>query len=215
MKKNKHFLLKAFILILFCVITFFITRYLYVPNGQKIEKTDSTIGKTIELSGETIRSNIANIGKLATAEYTYTHVEHFDSSRTIGDFKIPLTKTSYIFSYDRTIIAGVDFTQTNVNKNDTSKTITITLPEVEIISSDVDQDSFQLYDEKKNIFNPTDITDYAESFADLKTSEEQKAIDKGLLDDAKANACTIINSYMASLNIPNYTTNITFAGTTN
>ena len=186
---------------------------LICTKWQKIEKTDSTIGKTIELSGETIRSNIANIGKLATAEYTYTHVEHFDSSRTIGDFKIPLTKTSYIFSYDGTIIAGVDFTQTNVNKNDTSKTIT--LPEVEIISSDVDQDSFQLYDEKKNIFNPTDITDYAESFADLKTSEEQKAIDKGLLDDAKANACTIINSYMASLNIPNYTTNITFAGTTN
>ncbi|RHR64752.1 DUF4230 domain-containing protein [Coprococcus sp. AF16-5] len=215
MKKISTFLLKAFILILFCVITFFITRYLYVPKGQKIKKTDSAIGKTIELSGETIRSNIANIGKLATAEYTYTHVEHFDSSRTIGDFKIPLTKTSYIFSYDGTIIAGVDFTKTNVNKNDTSKTITITLPEVEIISSDVDQDSFQLYDEKKNIFNPTDITDYVESFADLKTSEEQKAIDKGLLDDAKANACTIINSYMASLNIPNYTTNITFAGTTN
>lgn len=148
-EKISTFLLKAFILILFCVITFFITRYLYIPKGQKIEKTDSAIGKTIELSGETIRSNIANIGKLATAEYTYTHVEHFDSSRTIGDFKIPLTKTSYIFSYDGTIIAGVDFTKTNVNKNDTSKTITITLPEVEIISSDVDQDSFQLYDEKR------------------------------------------------------------------
>ena len=72
MKKISTFLLKAFILILFCVITFFITRYLYIPKGQKIEKTDSAIGKTIELSGETIRSNIANIGKLATAEYTYT-----------------------------------------------------------------------------------------------------------------------------------------------
>ncbi len=215
MKKNNHFLFKAFILILLCVITFFITRYLYVPKEQKIKKNNSAIGKTIELSGETIRSNIANIGKLATAEYTYTHVEHLDSSRTIGNFKIPLTNASYIFSYDGTIIAGVDFTQTNVDKNDANKTITITLPEVEIISSDVDQDSFQLYDEKKNIFNPTDITDYAESFADLKTSEEQKAIDKGLLDNAKANACTIINSYMASLNIPNYTTNITFAGTTN
>lgn len=180
-----------------------------------MEKNNSAIGKTIELSGETIRSNIANIGKLATAEYSYTHVEHFDSSRAIGNFKIPLTKTSYIFSYDGIIIAGVDFTQANVNKNDTNKTITITLPEVEIISSDVDQNSFQLYDEKKNIFNPTDVTDYAESFADLKASEEQNAIDKGLFDDAKANACTIINSYMSSLNITNYTINATFANNTN
>lgn len=215
MKKSNHFILKAFILILFCVITFFVTRYLYLPKEPQIEKNSLAIGKTIELSGETIRSNIANIGKLATAEYSYTHVEHFDSSRTIGNFKIPLTKTSYIFSYDGTIIAGVDFTQANVNKNDTNKTITITLPEVEIISSDVDQNSFQLYDEKKNIFNPTDVTDYAESFADLKTSEEQNAIDKGLFDDAKANACTIINSYMSSLNITNYTINVTFANNTN
>ena len=68
---------------------------------------------------------------------------------------------------------------------------------------------------KKRTFLTLLITDYVESFADLKTSEEQKAIDKGLLDNAKTNACTIINSYIASLNIPNYTTNITFSDTTN
>lgn len=60
----------------------------------------------------------------------------------------------------------------------------------------MDQDSFQLYDEKNNIFNPISVTDVADSFANLKNTEEQKAIEKGLLDKAKENAILLVENFM-------------------
>ena len=107
-----------------------------------------------------------NIGKLCTAEYSYTHVERADNSREIIGFKIPFTTATYIYSYDGTIMAGIDFTKIQIDKNDSEKLITVMLPDVEIISSDVDQSSFALYDEKNNIFNPISVSDVAESFND-------------------------------------------------
>lgn len=71
MKKISTFLLKAFILILFCVITFFITRYLYIPKGQKIEKTDSAIGKTI---GYQVKPYVLILPTLVNLQQQNTHI---------------------------------------------------------------------------------------------------------------------------------------------
>lgn len=210
MKKKNHSVFKAIIFLLCCIIVFIFTKHYYTKKISSIKNGNTIIEKTVELSGETIQSKMASIGKLATAEYTYTHVEHFDSSRTIGDFKIPLTKSSFIYSYDGSITAGIDFSKIKVEKNNSKKSISIILPAPEIISSEIDQNSFKLYDEKKNIFNPINVTDVVSSISDLQTTEEQNAIDKGLLDKAKSNATTLIDNYMTSFDIPKYTINISF-----
>jgi hypothetical protein len=186
--------------VLLCFAVFFCTRFYYSRHVKTVEYSKET-----EITGETIRSKMSNIGKLSTAEYSYTHLERVDSSRQINGFNIPLTKTTFIYSYDGIIRAGVDFTQIKVEKDDDNKVITVTLPEVEIISSDVDQDSFQLYDEKNNIFNPINVTDITDSFADLKNTEEEKAVNDGLLDKAKTNAVTLIENFMrGSFDVEDY-----------
>lgn len=176
---------------LVCCGMFLGVKYYYSQQVKTLE-----IIKEPEISGETIRSSMANIGKLCTAEYNYTHVEHMDSSREIGGFKIPFTTASFIYSYDGTVMAGIDFTEIKIDKNTRTKIITVTLPEVEIMSSDVDQNSFRLYDEENNIFNPIHVTDVVDSFADLKDDEEQKAISAGLFDRAKENALTLVENFM-------------------
>ncbi|MDE7477314.1 MAG: DUF4230 domain-containing protein [Lachnospiraceae bacterium] len=172
---------------------------------------ESIIEKEVVVSGATIQSELNNIGKLCTAEYYYTHVEHYENSKEIKGVKIPLTSSKFIYSYDGKILAGIDFHQITVDKDDNTKKITVTLPCAEILSSDVDQDSFQLYDEKNNIFNPFSVTDMAVSFADLKNNEEEKAIAGGLYDRAKTNATSLVENFMkVSYNIEDYKIIVTF-----
>ena len=203
MKKIRNIIVGIIFIVLLCCGIFFGTKYYYSKRIETVEVIREVekekiieVEKEIQISGETIRASMSNIGKLCTAEYNYTHVEHVDSSREINGFKIPFTTSMFIYSYDGTIMAGIDFTKIQIDKNDTKKVITVTLPDVGIISSDVDQDSFQLYDEKNNIFNPISVTDVTDSFADLKNSEEEKAIEKGLLDKARTNAITLVENFM-------------------
>lgn len=189
------------VIVLLCCGVFFGTKYYYSRHAKTIEvvkevPVEKIIEKEVQISGETIRYSMANIGKLCTAEYSYTHVERVNSSREIIGFKIPFTSATFIYSYDGTIMAGIDFAKILINKNDIEKIITVTLPDVEIISSDVDQDSFTLYDEKNNIFNPISVTDVTDSFSNLKNEEEKKAIEKGLLDKARANAVVLVENFM-------------------
>lgn len=202
----------AFVLI--CYIVFLGTKFYYgrqVKTVEVVREVERIIAKEVEISGETIRNSMSNIGKLCTAEYSYTHVERVDSAKELYGYEIPFTTATFIYSYDGTILAGIDFTKIQINKNDRTKKITVTLPDVEIISSDVDQNSFKLYDEKNNIFNPIHVTDVADSFANLKNSEEQKAIDNGLLDRAKENAVTLVENFLlSSYDVRNYDIEVIF-----
>lgn len=204
------------VVVLLCCGIFFGTKFYYSKQVKTVEvvkevPVETIIEKDIQISGETIRDSMANIGKLCTAEYSYTHVEHVDSSREIKGFKVPFTTSSFIYSYDGIVMAGIDFTKIQINKNDIEKIITVTLPDVEIISSDVDQNSFQLYDEKNNIFNPISVTDVADSFTDLKNSEEKKAIEKGLFDRARASAILLVENFMhGSYDVEDYEIEVLF-----
>lgn len=201
---------------LLCCSVFLGTKYYYSKQVETVEvireiPVETVIEKEVQISGETIRFNMANIGKLCTAEYNYTHVEQVDSSREIKGFKIPFTSSKFIYSYDGTIMAGIDFTKIQIDKKDEEKIITVTLPNAEIISSDVAQDSFKLYDEKNNLFNPISVTDVADSFADLKNSEEKKAIENGLLDKARESAVILVENFMrGSYDVGDYEIKVLF-----
>ena len=207
MKKIFNIAVELIVVVLICCGIFFGTKYYYSKQVKEVEvirEVEKVVEKEIQISGETIRSNMSNIGKLCTAEYNYTHVEHVDSSREIKGFKIPFTKSMFIYSYDGAIMAGIDFADIQIDKDDTEKTITVILPDVEIISSEVYHDSFQLYDEKNNIFNPISVTDVADSLVDLENSEKEKAIGDGLLDKARTNAITLVENFIGSYDVEEY-----------
>ena len=166
------------------------------------KKSESTGSGWIEeqesLTGEIISECLADIGELATEEYFYTEVETFDSSKSIKGFEIPFTTSTVIFSYEGVIKAGIDFTAITVEKDNSKKVITVTIPKSKILSSEIDNDSFEVYDEKNSIFNRITVTDVNDSIADLKERAESKAIDKGILDKADANAKLLIKNLLKS-----------------
>ncbi len=171
-----------------------------------INENEGIIQDDIAVLNETISSGLKEMGELITADY------YFSSSETVQDVKvldlsslgidfktnIPLTSNSFTYSYDGEIMAGIDFKGIEVNIDKENNVIKIKLPEAKIISSSVDPDSYQFYEIKNNILNPISPENYAVSFADLIHSEEEKAIDKGLLNKATNNAKTIVSNFVKS-----------------
>lgn len=191
----------AVAVVLLCVLTAFAVRDYDKSHLEKVEvvkevevPVEHIVEKEAEISGEVIESGLHNIGKLCTAEYYYTHVEHYDSSKKFHDFEIPFTSSSFIYSYEGKVLAGIDFERITIEKDEAAKSIVVGIPHAEIVSSDVDQDSFELYDEKNSVFNPIEVKDVTDSFADLKNSEEKKAVDNGLLERAEENATRLIEN---------------------
>lgn len=172
------------------------------PVAVQVEETEDEgiITEEIEITGETIRSGMTDIGELATEEYWFTQVETFDKSKTAQLFNItfdlPLTRTKFVYSYDGVIKAGIDFTGTEVEKDELKRLITITLPKSYILSSEIDYDSFRLYDEKTSIFNPLSVKDVSDTNREMLRSAEKDAIAKGLLDRADKNAEKLVKNFL-------------------
>ena len=153
-----------------------------------------------EISGETIRSGMTDIGELATEEYWFTQVQTYDSSKSAQifdlSFDLPLTRNKFVYSYDGVIKAGVDFAAASVEVDNALRRVTVTLPKARILSSEIDYDSFELYDEQKSIFNPLSVRDVNKSDGELLRSAEKDAIAKGVLTRADENAETLVVNFL-------------------
>ena len=153
-----------------------------------------------EISGETIRSGMTDIGELATEEYWFTKVQTYDSSKSAQifdlSFDLPLTRNKFVYSYDGVIKAGVDFAAASVEVDNALRRVTVTLPKARILSSEIDYDSFELYDEQKSIFNPLSVRDVNKSDGELLRSAEKDAIAKGVLTRADENAETLVVNFL-------------------
>ena len=156
---------------------------------EKVSKTITT---------EEIESTMEKIGELATIEYIYTDAGKFEDSNQIKGFNIPFTKKSFIIKWSGTIKAGINLEDVKTEIDEGDKKITVYIPESEILSHTHDPNGFEILDESNNIFNPIEVDDVNTFTVDNDRFTEQKAIDKGLLEKADANAKAIIENSILS-----------------
>lgn len=145
----------------------------------------------------TVENQLQQISQLATVRYSYTNMGQFENSNEFYGIKLPFTTKSFIVAYDGTIIAGVDLTQAKVTITD--QKVTISLPAPQILSHEVDPNSLEVLDETTSIFNPITIEDYTGFQADQQGVMEEKAIQSGLLTQAKDQAATAIGGLITPL----------------
>ncbi len=113
---------------------------------------------------------------------------------TIGD--IPLTGKSFTVSYDGTVKAGIkDLRQATVEAPD-EKAIVVTLSAVEITAKELDQDSLEVIDDSRNIFNQNSIADFNQAQKEEEEDMEQRAVERGIVD--RANAKAVIGGMLKS-----------------
>ena len=163
---------------------------------EKVSKTIST---------DEIESSMEKIGELATIEYIYTDAGKFE------DFKIPFTRKSFIVKWSGTIKAGISLEDVKTEIDEDNKTITVYVPESEILSHTHDPDGFEILDESNNIFNPIEVDDVNTFTVENDRFTEQRAIEKGLFEKADENARTIIENSLMSNPIISQNYKIEFA----
>lgn len=165
---------------------------------KEVEKL-VTVEKKVE--AETIRDGLREMGFLITGEYYFTDLVSFSSVKKFlkTDIALPFTETSYLVSYDGVVSAGIDLTAARVEKDDEHMRVTVHIPAASIRSTTIDLDSFTLYEEKSGLGNPLSAADFNNSLRELERSAEQKATERGLLEQADKNARTVIEKFVGSL----------------
>ena len=188
---------------------FFATKQYYEnENLARVEYVEVPVEKIVEvpvetktaITAEVVEGQLRDVGELASEEYAYREVATFDSTKSVQIFghelSLPLTQSRFIYSYEGTIRAGIDFAQIDAEVDESTKQIRVILPASRILSSELDETSFELYDEQNNIFNPFSVKDVNETNRALKENAERRALDGGLLERADANARTMVRSLL-------------------
>lgn len=143
-----------------------------------------------------------NIGELATQSVTTTTVRVETKDLKLFNVSIPLTQSKYIYTYNTTIKAGINFSDVKWqlgDTDDTSHNIYVDIPEVKTLSADIDLDSFKVLHEENNIFSPITLTEHNDSLIQLRENALSDAINSGLSDRALDNAKTILTSFISQV----------------
>lgn len=154
-----------------------------------------------------------NIGELATQSVTTTAVRVETKDLKLFNVSIPLTQSKYIYTYNTTIKAGINFSDVKWqlgDTDDTSHNIYVDIPEVKTLSADIDLDSFKVLHEENNIFSPITLTEHNDSLIQLRENALSDAINSGLYDRALDNAKTILTSFISQV-YPSNEYNIIFS----
>lgn len=154
------------------------------------------IGTMISSESKTTQIGFENIGELATQSAYCTEVNVTEASRELFGVTIPFTQSKYIYSYDVVIKAGLDFRE--IEWSEDGGTIDVKLPAPEVLSCEVDMDSFKLYHESESIFRQISLEENNQAMATLVEAAKENAIANGLLENARSNAETILKGFFAN-----------------
>ena len=122
-----------------------------------------------KISSTGLTQQLQEIEELATLSYNYTKVGKFSDNLTFNGWDIPLTQKSFL------------------------------IPDIEILSNEIDESSIEVYDETKNVFNPISINDYTKFAKKQKDAVAEEAIENGLLSEAATKTQSIIKKYLNAL----------------
>ena len=193
------FIIAVIIIILLCAVLVFASKIAALPYDVYTRKE----AKSNYVSDEKITEiGFENIGELATQSVTTTTVRVETKDLKLFNVSIPLTQSKYIYTYNTTIKAGINFSDVKWqlgDTDDTSHNIYVDIPEVKTLSADIDLDSFKVLHEENNIFSPITLTEHNDSLIQLRENALSDAINSGLYDRALDNAKTILTSFISQV----------------
>ena len=130
-------------------------------------------------------------------KYHYSDSDQYEYYSEWGSFRVPFTTESARFTYDGVIVAGIDPSKIEIAADNLLNLITVKLPEPEIISNDLDEDSIRYYDVHSPLFGSSDMNHYRSMIRDLKKKQADKTMnDSSFIAELNANAETVIRNVL-------------------
>ncbi len=143
--------MKSVLAVIIALVVGFAGGFVVTKQLEKQDKEKATID--IEI----LKEEVKNISELATLQETYTaSVPYNTDSKKLWKtkIKIPFSNKSMVAEYSATIKLGLKLTDDNYELKSDDSTIRVILPHSEILSHEIDEDSWVLKDEKNGLFNP-------------------------------------------------------------
>ena len=175
----------AFVLVAVCVLAgaFFGRDAIAKLFDSKPTLTNTVVAKQLE-----------KIQDLTTAKETDFGFEKYED----GGIAL-VTKKSFTMFYSYEARAGIDLGKADIDVNDDTKTISITLPAPTIQSVSVNPDTLQFFDQKSSLLNSSEVGDAATALQDAKKSAEKKLNKGELLTTANEQAKDVIERMYAPI----------------
>lgn len=160
-------------------------QYIALPTAQKEpEKMVVTV--------DYIDKKLENISELLAAELSYTGIY----SVVEGDIPL-LTQKGFTMIYSGEVKAGIDLSEVGVEITD--KEVIINVPNSEILLIKIDPASIEFYDQKKALFNWTDLYDSIDAVVCAENDIKDKADIDELLEKADYQAEEIIRALLEDI----------------
>lgn len=140
-----------------------------------LERPDGNLFGLQTVSAETVEGIIDPKSSLVTASYLYTNTEVYEDSAYFYDWRIPFTTTQVNFTYSGTVNTGFDMSALETAVDNDKKTISLKLPEVQIISCEIDQKSYHYNYENYSMFNEFTMDDVTDTLDQLRDKMIAKA----------------------------------------
>ncbi len=186
-----------FAAIILCVV--------YNINKGKAETDEAAMDATlmhkedkvvITVTTDVIEEDLSDMGFLVTQEYHFTQVEKYTKETKV--LSIIPSSSEFMYSYEGSVLAGVDFEKIEITKDDETKTVTVVMPESEIMAVTIDKDTFEVYSEKDSLWNPLNLEDYNMSLVEFEQAAKDKALEGGILERSDEQAKKLVNEFLGN-----------------
>ncbi|WP_196805056.1 DUF4230 domain-containing protein [Butyrivibrio sp. VCB2006] len=150
----------------------------------------------VSVSTEVIEDGLENMGVLITQEYYFTQVETYTKEKKILNL-VPST-SELVYSYDGAVMAGIDFEQIKITKDEESKTLSVDIPHSIIQAVTIDKDSFKVFSEKDSLWNPMKLEDYNDSLSEFEEAAKEKALENGIIERSDEQARALVENFIGN-----------------
>lgn len=159
------------------------------------------LGDKATIDSTTVAGSFKSIAELSAEEYNFTNVGKYnEEGREFVGWNIPFTGKNFLLTYDGSVKAGVkDMSDIDVTFDDSSSTVVVTVPEVEITSTHINPESIIVYDQSMNPFNQFEVSDLSGFLAQEEKTASDKAVSLGLLDRASTRVSELLSAQVDAL----------------
>lgn len=169
-----------------------------VTSLPPAEPLPEPVSEPLPPDADAVRALLQPAEQLLKMTYCYTDSDSYENHDEMFGKRVPFTTESVVLTYDGTICMGINADAIVYTVDPVQKQITAVLPQPEILSHDLDEDSIQYYDVKSSIFRSNSIADYTALIRNVK----QKICDKVVKDRdfdrlTVENAETVIRSWLS------------------
>lgn len=169
--------------------------------GMKINSGEpkGAVNEVQTVSEVTLKEVLRSASDLVSQKYYYTDLDKYENHKEILGKTLPFTSEEIIFSYDGVISAGIDVSEVEFKIDNEKKVITVYVPKSRILTHEVDENSFKVYNVKDAALNDIGFDEYTRLRNTLKKNKERKLINQGeFLAAADRNARKVLKELLES-----------------